>query len=1084
MSSAVIAAPTSAAYPGLSANTFAPLVISVTPKTAVHLGELLRALQTAVLQARQTIAVVVIPRCSAAEWESVELILDRGIAFPIEILVSGSSAQLAPGCAWLVQAGSRLTLDDKGRLAASSREDLTGESILAEFLDNLSEKRGHLAMAMIFDFGTLNNKSVLRAFQGAGGVCFWHEEDPQKPNPEFVRFARHFRGSVLELAAHALRIAKGYHHPSIQALFSNRSTGADELYITAIYKALASVGASNLNNYVQAELRPRLAREMVLADVSGLDRYLQLIQNQPVALDNLLSAVSVGTGGWFRDPLIFDALSASVVPLLAAKNSDTEFSKRKIQAWVPGCSTGEEVYQVAIALLEGLKWDPSQDEPPIQIFATDISTLAIEIGCRGVFQKSSMRCLPTKYIEKYFVQHGEEFEVIDAVRRRCSFQQHNLISNAPLSSMDLISCRNVLHLFGPGVLRKVIPMLHYSLKPGGFLLMGSGEKLIAASQIFVPFDQQARIFRKPPVGLVVARSPTQAPMSEANQIGLQSAAERMLLARYSPPTLIFDGAMIIQSAIGNLSPFVKSTASLNGSYLPDVLNGDFLKAVWELFDRVVSQDQDSAGSVHITALDDQTRDARISIEMTSIWSAFSGNSQYFSVSFLSKPTLAPALPCEQAEEIARLQSTNRKLTARIDELKIDELKMMADEAEAINEELSSSNQALVEQLAAQSSVVGDLTSVLAAHHVPTILIDQFECIKRISGSCESVSGLGFVETGATVRRLTLGDLHLQPIVAKVLREGELHEESIQDLQGRWWVLRVAPTRNVLGRREAVLTFVDKDRETQSETEMMEARAITQSVLEASPVPMVILDENLRASMANNAFLSTYQLNWVEVQSRYFPELAASKWQFPDLRLPLTDLIQESTAAQWACDVGRDLAKGYSLALHAYSLHSHDRRRLMVVLEDLSERQETQREHNRLLGDIREKELALKRTVEAFRALSERQINTQEEERRRVARELHDDLGQKVALLHFDVSSLSSDLGLRSPAKREILQRLEERISSLTYDVRNIAHQIHPSILDDLGLAAAIKLLAEEFRQRNGMPVRIRAENFPAFCPHL
>ena len=138
----------------------------------------------------------------------------------------------------------------------------------------------------------------------------------------------------------------------------------------------------------------------------------------------------------------------------------------------------------------------------------------------------------------------------------------------------------------------------------------------------------------------------------------------------------------------------------------------------------------------------------------------------------------------------------------------------------------------------------------------------------------------------------------------------------------------------------------------------------------------------------------------------------------------------------------------------------------------------------VVEDITEKiqaERALQQSRRELRALAGRLINAEETERKRIARELHDDLNQKLALLAFDAGSLV----LVPPSADQTSEKfrdLQTRVVQLSQDVRQISHRLHPSILEDLGLTAALRELCEEFSAREGLEVAFEQEAVPKALP--
>src|SRR3984893_1070308 len=215
---------------------------------------------------------------------------------------------------------------------------------------------------------------------------------------------------------------------------------------------------------------------MVVHKIEKLKDYLRFIGKKPEELDELYRDLLIHVAGFFREPETFVALRKHVYPKL--------FEGRKpdnpIRVWVAGCSTGEEAYSIAITLLEYM-WvhsrNISQAATAIQIFATDISDTALDRARTGLYTEAAVAEISAERLKRFFVRLDGGFQINKSIRDMCIFARQNLVKDPPFSNLDLVSCRNLLIYLGPVLQRRVIPALHYALKPGGFLMLGTSENL-------------------------------------------------------------------------------------------------------------------------------------------------------------------------------------------------------------------------------------------------------------------------------------------------------------------------------------------------------------------------------------------------------------------------------------------------------------------------------------------------------------------------------------------------------------------------------------------------------------------------------
>jgi two-component system CheB/CheR fusion protein len=318
---------------------------------------------------------------------------------------------------------------------------------------------------------------------------------------------------------------------------------------------------------------------------------------------------------------------------------------------------------------------------------------------------------------------------------------------------------------------------------------------------------------------------------------------------------------------------------------------------------------------------------------------------------------------------------------------------------------------------------------------------------------------------------------------------------LQDRQGCWHVLHVRPYRTGDNRIEgAVLVLVDIDQARRAQIAADSSRRFAESVVEAVQTPLLVLRSDLRVRMANRAFFQSYRLRPADVENEFFYKVNRQRWNLPGLQTALERLS--------ACQESNDpleftqehtLSGRRIVSIQARRIYADGENQILVALEDITAQKRAERilveEQQRLQRSVRvgetalhDSEAALLRTREELRALTAGLLNAQEEERRRVSRELHDDLSQKVAKLQFDVEMLDQQLPPDLMDGKKRLLAIRDEIGTLSDDLRRIARQLHPAALDHLGLAIAIRSYSQEFSEREGLPVKFTARKVPARIP--
>jgi two-component system, chemotaxis family, CheB/CheR fusion protein len=320
--------------------------------------------------------------------------------------------------------------------------------------------------------------------------------------------------------------------------------------------------------------------------------------------------------------------------------------------------------------------------------------------------------------------------------------------------------------------------------------------------------------------------------------------------------------------------------------------------------------------------------------------------------------------------------------------------------------------------------------------------------------------------------LNIGDL--EPVLNEVLETLAPKEMEVQDRDGHWYLMRVRPYRTAENKIEGVvLVLVDVDQLRRTKQEVRAARDFARAVIESIRVPLAVLAPDLTVRSANDAFRTVSGLQIQQLEGRSFPELVGPLWGVENLRPMLEELAQrDEAAAHLEFEHQISGPESPSLCFSIRKVMREHEHVLSVAVEDITHqknaKQLLERERQRLAHEVQSAAEALGRTQGELRALNANLFISQEEERRRVARELHDDVGQQLALLQIELDRCEQRFREAPDEIRQNLQDLRQRTSALADDVRSISHRLHPSILDDLGLPQALKALVDEFRDREGM----------------
>ena len=234
---------------------------------------------------------------------------------------------------------------------------------------------------------------------------------------------------------------------------------------------------------------------MNIHQIRDVAQYTRYLQQNPQEVEMLFKELLIGVTSFFRDPEAFELLrNRFITEILANKSADSV-----VRLWVPGCSTGEEVYSLAIVLREAM--DEAQANPKVQIFGTDIDTEAIDAARNGRYPANLTVGLSPERLKRFFVREGNTVRVKKEIREMALFAIQNVIKDPPFTRLDLICCRNLLIYLDGDLQKRLVPLFHYVLNPGGLLLLGSSETIGRHGDLFSLVDKKWKLFRRKDTGI-------------------------------------------------------------------------------------------------------------------------------------------------------------------------------------------------------------------------------------------------------------------------------------------------------------------------------------------------------------------------------------------------------------------------------------------------------------------------------------------------------------------------------------------------------------------------------------------------------
>jgi two-component system, chemotaxis family, CheB/CheR fusion protein len=614
-----------------------------------------------------------------------------------------------------------------------------------------------------------------------------------------------------------------------------------------------------------------------------------------------------------------------------------------VRVWVPGCSTGEEVYSIAICLLE-LMGDIGTN-PSIQIFATDVSDQAIQYAREGRYLENISMDVSPERLRRFFVRVDGGYQVSKTIRDVCIFARQNMTSDPPFSKLDLISCRNVLIYLDSKLQKRVIPLFHYALKPTGYLVLGTSETVGTFTDLFHPLDKHHKVyskrapsFRTPldfstvyPVEQLNVRHGSPELLQDENWRiqDAQRDADRVILTRFSAAGAVINHDMEIIQFRGDTSPFLEHSPgqpSLN--ILKMARNGISLEL------RAMIQEVKTAGTAVKKSVvineGENLRTLKIDVEPLEVPNA---KGSYFLILFEDdiarteklpeQPTgTSPVNPLQRRYDqlsaelsatkqhlqsiIEEHESTNEELQSAHEEVlsSNEELQSINEELETAKEELQSTNEELItvnEELQNRNTELSllnnDLTNLLSSVNIPIVMLGSDLRIRRFTPLAEKLLSLIATDVGRPISdikpRINVPDL--ETMVAEVMDTMSTKEVEVQDKEGRWYSMKIRPYRTRENKIEgAVIALFDIDIMRKHINEAEQFEDVVDTIIQTVRDPVLVLDFDFKVKKANSAFEDMFKTRVLSVKGASIYKIADGQFDSPALRKLLESVSEDKS----------------------------------------------------------------------------------------------------------------------------------------------------------------------------------------------
>jgi two-component system CheB/CheR fusion protein len=782
-------------------------------------------------------------------------LLQRATPMPVQEAIEAQP--IAANTVYVIPPNTELTVL-AGALHLARPAEPRGQRLpIDRLFSSLARELGDRAIGVVLSGMGSDGTQGLLAINALGGLTVAQRPDSAQfdsmPSSAIATACVDVIAPAAELPARILAITGLQVAP---ALPPSPSTDDPAQALASVLALLREHTGHDLAPYKSNTLERRIARRIAVHGLDSISAYADLLRANAQELDLLFKEMLIGVTAFFRDAAAWQELQDRVLPALLEQQAERNGPMR---AWVVACSTGEEAYSLAIAFIEALDQLPSAQHRELQIFATDLNADAIAAARAGRFAKTIAQTLSPERLARFFTERPDGYQIDKRVRDMLLFAQHDVSMDPPFTRLDILCCRNLLIYFGAALQKRLIPLFHYSLRPGGVLMLGSSETIGRAQSLFQALDQKSRLYWRRDNGglgggLVFPTQRRPATRSASQEIplapitpppaNLQALADQLLLQSHSPAAVLVNEAGDVVYISGRTGRYLEAAAG-KANWNIHVMARPAIRAQLAVALRTALQERTSVDLRALRLDDDSQAAVDITVQAIVQPKALAGMAMIIfrdlpapagrhgrrgKSSGQGEPGMADevlrlreeieALRQEMRASQEELQAANEELQSANEELQSaneelqaanEELTTSKEEGQSMNEELQTINGELQSKLDDLALAQSDMQNLLNSTDIATLFLDKQLNVRRYTEQIARVVHLREGDIGRPLSELasTLIYPELHADVKETLRTLAFSEKQIATTDGCWFTVRIMPYRTLANVIEGVvITFVD------------------------------------------------------------------------------------------------------------------------------------------------------------------------------------------------------------------------------------------------------------------------------------
>jgi len=753
------------------------------------------------------------------------------------------------------------------------------------FLRSLADDRGDLSIGVILSGMGSDGSTGLRAIKERNGIVAVQEPADAKfdsmPRSAIELVLVDILAAARELPGRLIDFLK--HIPAIRSDLSIEIK--DKSSLEKIIILLRTYTGNDFSLYKKNTLYRRIERRMTVHKIDKIVTYVHFLQGNPKEVEILFKELLIGVTSFFRDSAAWVRLKEILLPeMLSAIQPGMV-----LRAWVPGCSTGEEAYSLAIVFREALENANQHGGTTLQVFATDIDPDAIDIARKGIYPANIAADISPDRLNRYFIVTEDGYRIKTEIREMVVFAQHNVILHPPFTRIDILSCRNLLIYMDPELQKKLIGLFYYSTNPDAIMLLGSSETPGNQNHLFTPVDNKLRLYKRTRSGHLpeyfdfpssFSRSKSTVPrdlLIDNKALNFQVVADRLLLDYYSPAGVLVNEYGDVIYIHGHTGKYLEPAAGKANMNIFAMLREELRNEFHHAFRRAVTNKETivlhnlrvtTNGITQIVNIDIRWID-KPELLYGTLMIIFAEVKEVAAVRPASKtkgqskdPTREKELETElqrmrevmqnSLEEVhtsqEELHSTNEELQSTNEELQStnEELTTSKEEMQSLNEELQTVNAELQAKVDDYSRVNNDMKNLLNSTEIATLFLDKELNIRRFTLQATKIFKLIKSDIGRpfTDQASDLSYPELADDAREVLLTLAFIQKEVGSKDGRWFLVRIMPYRTFDDRIDGlVITFINISEQKRTEQKLLESEKKNRIMLSATTEVKIVLADD-------------------------------------------------------------------------------------------------------------------------------------------------------------------------------------------------------------------------------------------------